>query len=147
MPFIQLENEITATITFWTVDAFGAEQKEPTGSCQIEHDLSTNVWIMKETMAHPGWGQLLYDLAIEFASASTRGLIPDRLEVFKPAQDLWFRYFAQRADVTHAPYQGSRYQGDLKHPDALEFLEQIYSKPDVIFAELDRRGAVVREVA
>ena len=50
--------------------------------------------------AHPGWGPLLYDVAIEFATLKSSGLIPDREEVSTSARKVWNYYINNRHDVT-----------------------------------------------
>ena len=46
-----------------------------------------------------GWGPLLYDCAIEFATMKAGGLIPDRLAVSDDARDVWDYYMDNRPDV------------------------------------------------
>jgi hypothetical protein len=50
--------------------------------------------------AHPGWGPLLYDVAIEYATMKANGLIPDREEVSPSARKVWNYYINNRQDVT-----------------------------------------------
>ena len=49
--------------------------------------------------ASPGWGPLLYDCAIEFATIKAGGLIPDRVAVSDEARDVWDYYMNNRTDV------------------------------------------------
>lgn len=49
--------------------------------------------------ASPGWGPLLYDCAIEFATMKAGGLIPDRVAVSDEARDVWDYYMNNRTDV------------------------------------------------
>ena len=49
--------------------------------------------------ASPGWGPLLYDCAIEFATMKAGGLIPDRVAVSDEARDVWDYYLNRRSDV------------------------------------------------
>jgi len=46
-----------------------------------------------------GWGPLLYDVAIEFASKVAAGLISDRETVSGEAEDVWRYYNTRRKDV------------------------------------------------
>jgi hypothetical protein len=49
-----------------------------------------------------GWGPLLYDVAIEYATMNANGLIPDRSSVSKEATHVWDYYMRNRGDVmTH----------------------------------------------
>lgn len=48
----------------------------------------------------PGWGPLLYDLAMEHSSKGrSGGLAPDRFEVSGDANDVWVKYATARPDV------------------------------------------------
>lgn len=46
-----------------------------------------------------GWGPLLYDCAIEWATMKAGGLIPDRVAVSDEARDVWDYYMNNRLDV------------------------------------------------
>lgn len=48
----------------------------------------------------PGWGPLLYDIAMEVATESRGGLTADRLSVSPDAQGVWNAYDKARPDVT-----------------------------------------------
>ena len=48
--------------------------------------------------AEPGWGPLLYELALEWASRNGAGLTPDRDSVSHHARAVWDKY-AKRSDV------------------------------------------------
>ena len=47
-----------------------------------------------------GWGPLLYDVAIEYATMNANGLIPDRRSVSMAANHVWKYYMRNRKDVT-----------------------------------------------
>ena len=49
--------------------------------------------------ANPGWGPLLYDVAIEFATQIGNGLIADRESVSEDAEAVWRHYMTRRSDV------------------------------------------------
>lgn len=49
--------------------------------------------------AAPGWGPLLYDVAIEWATMNGNGLISDRDGVSEEAQAVWGEYMWNRSDV------------------------------------------------
>ena len=55
--------------------------------------------IIAVTEAASGWGPLLYDVAMEAASAMTEGLAPDRNEVSDEARGVWDIYDTKRTDV------------------------------------------------
>lgn len=56
------------------------------------------VQLTRET--RPGWGPLLYDIALEAATESRGGLTPDRLTVSPEAQRIWRAYDGARPDVS-----------------------------------------------
>ena len=51
------------------------------------------------SMAAPGWGPMLYDVAMEVATQTGGGLTPDRKAVSNDAQNIWNYYFNNRGDV------------------------------------------------
>jgi len=59
-------------------------------------------WTIKATEAKKGWGPLLYDIAIEFATEKGSGLIPDRSSVSSAALKVWQSYLTKRSDVESA---------------------------------------------
>jgi len=56
-------------------------------------------WQVQEANADHGWGPLLYDVAIEFATMRANGLVPDRREVSMEARNVWKYYLSNRSDV------------------------------------------------
>lgn len=56
-------------------------------------------WMVTHALADDGWGPLLYDVAIEWASSKGGGLIPDRRSVSKDARKVWKYYLSNRPDV------------------------------------------------
>jgi hypothetical protein len=58
-----------------------------------------NAWAMQWANASDGWGPLLYDIAIEWASWKGGGLIPDRGTVSRDARKIWEYYLNNRPDV------------------------------------------------
>ena len=50
--------------------------------------------------AASGWGPLLYDVAIEWATQNAGGLIADRSTVSEDAESVWGYYMQNRSDVT-----------------------------------------------
>jgi len=54
---------------------------------------------VKWAIATEGWGPLLYDVAIEYATKYGNGLISDREEVSDDARAIWDYYLGQRSDV------------------------------------------------
>jgi len=56
-------------------------------------------WIVGGSVADEGWGPLLYDVAIEWATKNGQGLAPDRNVVSPSATKVWDYYFNNRSDV------------------------------------------------
>jgi hypothetical protein len=70
------------------------EPDDDTGPCD-------GAWVIASTHAQKGWGPLLYDIAIEWATLNGSGLTPDRESVSKEAFNIWDRYMKTRPDVKH----------------------------------------------
>ena len=60
----------------------------------------SNAWMVGGSSAKHGWGPLLYDIAIEWATQNGGGLISDRGSVSDAAQKVWNYYMGNRSDVT-----------------------------------------------
>jgi hypothetical protein len=56
-------------------------------------------WVIDFTTAEKGWGPLLYDVAIEWATMRGKGLMPDRVGVSDKAYAVWDFYLKNRSDV------------------------------------------------
>jgi len=65
---------------------------DPTSPCG-------GAWTMQWANATDGWGPLLYDIAIEWATWKGGGVIPDRGSVSKDARKIWKYYLNNRSDV------------------------------------------------
>jgi hypothetical protein len=59
----------------------------------------SNAWAIQWANASDGWGPLLYDIAIEWATWEAGGLMPDRGSVSKDAREIWKYYLNNRSDV------------------------------------------------
>ena len=55
--------------------------------------------IRDSARATSGWGPMLYDVAMEYATENGGGLTPDRGSVSGDAQSVWNYYFNNRGDV------------------------------------------------
>ena len=57
-------------------------------------------WVVQSTEStSSSWGPLLYDIAMEHATAGGGGLAPDRVEVSPAASRVWDKYGSARGDV------------------------------------------------
>ena len=57
-------------------------------------------WMISVVETASGWGPLLYDVAMEYATEAGGGLISDRGEVSSEARHVWSYYMQNRGDVT-----------------------------------------------
>ena len=57
-------------------------------------------WTVYAAEADQGWGPMLYDVAIEYATQEGGGLISDRESVSPAARRVWDYYMNNRGDVT-----------------------------------------------
>jgi len=69
------------------------DKEEPEGDC-------AGAWLISSTEATKGWGPLLYDIAIEWATENGEGLTPDRFAVSTDAVKVWDYYLTKRSDVS-----------------------------------------------
>ncbi len=57
-------------------------------------------WEVMGSEAVQGWGPMLYDVAMEYATQNGGGLISDRQAVSPSARNVWDYYMSNRGDVT-----------------------------------------------
>jgi hypothetical protein len=57
-------------------------------------------WMVAHSVAKSGWGPMLYDVAMEFATLNGGGLVADRHAVSPDARRIWDYYLSNRNDVT-----------------------------------------------
>ena len=65
----------------------------PEGDCD-------GAWNVTRADADSGWGPMLYDIAIEWATQNANGLMADRSSVEQEAENVWNFYLKNRKDVT-----------------------------------------------
>ena len=98
--FIRNEGDM-AKIFFSYED--GKAAPEPNGSMWIASKRQPecgNAWEVVAASAPHGWGPLLYDVAMEWATLNGGGLISDRDTVSQDARGVWDYYMNKRPDVT-----------------------------------------------
>jgi hypothetical protein len=59
-----------------------------------------DAWEVMGSEAMQGWGPMLYDVAMEYATQNGGGLISDRKAVSPHARNVWDYYMSNRGDVT-----------------------------------------------
>lgn len=86
----------------WGVVWLQPDDSENTQSAAVGGDGPCgNAWRVVNTIVSSGWGPLLYDVAIEYATAHGGGLTPDRGSVSAEAEAVWEYYLNKRSDVTN----------------------------------------------
>ena len=73
----------------YIVDITGRQDTGPCGGA----------WKVSSSRAGSGWGPMLYDVAMEYATVVAGGLIADRDAVSGDAREVWDYYFMRRRDV------------------------------------------------
>ena len=86
-------NSVRAEGGPWGRVSFGKPWLEEEGNCD-------GALKVGGANANPGWGPLLYDIAIEYATQNANGLIADRDSVSGEAHTVWDYYMHNRKDVT-----------------------------------------------
>jgi len=96
-------------------DALGDKKDYPHGEVDIMKTSEDSEgpcldgWTVTAAEARKGWGPLLYEVAIEYASQNGGGLTPDRFSVSRHAMAVWDKYAtrdgvdAQQMDTNHDP--------------------------------------------
>ena len=96
-------------------DAVGDKKDYPHGAVDILETQENaegpcfGGWTVIGAEARKGWGPLLYEVAIEYASQNGGGLTSDRFSVSRHAQAVWDKYAnrgdvdAQQMDTNHDP--------------------------------------------
>jgi len=76
-----------------------------------EHGPCDGAWKVSSADAKKGWGPMLYDVAIEYATLNAGGLVSDRDAVSPEARRVWDYYLGSRSDVIS--HQLDNEYGDL----------------------------------
>jgi len=114
--YVRIEDAATEQYSELTYnDAIGDKKDYPHGAVDIlktEEDQEGpcyDGWTVIGSEARKGWGPLLYEVAIEYASRNGGGLTADRFSVSQSAQSVWDKYEqrpgvdAQQMDTNHEP--------------------------------------------
>ncbi len=64
-----------------------------------DHGPCGDAYMISGVMANKGWGPLLYDIAMEYATLNGGGLVPDRMDVSTDARKVWSYYLRNRSEV------------------------------------------------
>lgn len=116
------------------------------GSISIEpgSNRCEGAWGVTGSSARKGWGPLLYDVAIEWATLNGAGLMSDRAMVSKLARAVWQKYLTARPDVDAEELPDVC--SPLLDPDeekAEEALMYRYSKQPTMISKLRGMGKLI----
>ena len=70
-----------------------------------------DAWKIESVSADDGWGPMLYDIAMEWATLNGGGLMADRVSVSGEAREVWDFFFNKRSDVI--PHQLDDLENEL----------------------------------
>ena len=100
--YVFVRNEGDMVKVFYS-DYDGKAAREPNGSMWIRAPKRSpkcgGAWEVAAAKAPHGWGPLLYDVAMEWATLNGGGLVSDRFSVSKDARGVWDYYMNKRCDV------------------------------------------------
>jgi len=108
----------------------GKMASQPRGLISIIKQPS-KLWEVGQSHASHGWGPLLYEVAIEYATTNGLGLRPDEMGTSEDAAVVWSK-FSQRRDVKATPLGG--------HSD---YLNCSYTKSPARTRELEIAGLLL----
>ena len=99
------ERGYSAEIYYSEIGNMGNTDTYPYGMIRIERTSNKpeedcdGAWKVASVKADSGWGPMLYDIAIEWATQNANGLIADRTAVEDEAKNVWDYYLNKRDDV------------------------------------------------
>ena len=118
-------------------------------------------WVVDHSMTANGWGPMLYDIAIEYATIVAGGLTSDRDDVSSDAKRLWKYYFKNRPDVQAHQLEDKKFikTGEYAvkmHPDGCPQdaagpnwekspLSKRYTKEPTMMDRLDKMGKLEKK--
>jgi len=101
----------------------GGWPPKPTG--QLDMHKNGDIWQLGNVHATKGWGPMLYEIAIEHATANGLGMMADRREMSSDAIGVFAKYYS-RSDVKKTPLPAEWIPPEWKpHPE----LHYYYSIP------------------
>ena len=97
-------NNSETEIYYSSLSEMGSTDTKPYGRIIIEAPFPAGTcdgaWNVANSDADQGWGPMLYDIAIEWATQNANGLMSDRSSVEQEAENVWNFYLKNRKDVT-----------------------------------------------
>lgn len=96
--FVTIEERPDRVLIYYSSAAGRSRTMAPGGLVSIVQ-LRDGYWEVGQSRASDGWGPLLYEVAIEYATAhGGLGLCPDQMNISQEASGVWVK-FAARQDV------------------------------------------------
>jgi len=92
---IDLYDDYSGLIAIEKAEGHNMPGRHGVGNCD-------GAWIIVGSEADRGWGRLLYDVGMEWATLNGNGLTPDRYEVSAAARRVWDYYLNNRSDVKNS---------------------------------------------
>ena len=103
-------NNSETEIYYSSLSEMGSTDTKPYGRIIIEAPFPAGrcdgAWNVAYSGADHGWGPMLYDIAIEWATQHANGLMSDRASVEEPAKKVWDYYLNKRRDDVKAHQVG-----------------------------------------
>ena len=94
-------------VTIYYADKHGDPEEYPSGEIMLEiltadepEGPCGGAWMIGSAEASTGWGPMLYDVAMEYATMNGGGMVADRGSVSPAARKVWDYYMNSREDVT-----------------------------------------------
>ena len=127
----------------WLTFTLRSKNGYPFGKINMVY-VAPKVWTVHNNAQH-GWGPLLYDLAIEYATKNGGGVIPAtgaKAGMNTPeSNSVWKYYYEKRSDVNHKPIQID----DDEYPQENPWLFQLYTKYPQHLDALRRDGRLLTQ--
>ena len=121
--------ELESGVTPWGDISIGREDMH--GPCG-------DAFMVGGSAADHGWGPLLYDVAMEYATMKGGGMMADRTSVSGAARDVWAYYLGNRGGVT--AHQLDNLRNTLTPDIEEDNCDQTVSLHNVHFKDLDAAG-------
>ncbi len=110
-------------IYYSSLSEMGSTDTKPYGRIIIEapfpEGTCDGAWNVANSDADQGWGPMLYDIAIEWATQNANGLMADRSSVEQEAENVWNFYLKNRKELTTEngepyTYKGSKFKKSME---------------------------------
>ena len=102
---IDERNNFVTEIYYSSLSEMGSTDTKPYGRIIIEapypEGTCDGAWNVANSDADQGWGPMLYDIAIEWATQNANGLMSDRAAVDEEAINVWDKYISLGRATTH----------------------------------------------